>query len=464
MKRSDVRRSFRERKWFNVPWKRVSISRLLLYSAFVALPLFLEKAPEVFNLSPDGQESSILSAPVYLYQWIVTFGPRKPRAHFVRLVLIDRKTEPDDITSETSPCAQRTFMARLLPALAAAQPAVIGIDKYYPPDTCTAKQSAGLVSAVKDVAQKVPIVLLNDDAGPSELESSPPEKLKALEKKGAVVSFPTLDLSPNVTYGLKTLNADERKIPLHWPVISSRDFDRQSASELAHHKAERKDTLTVAVVRQYDPGALTGDAIQWFEDRNTHPFTSFLEESKIPTYSPIDLICGKNQARNIDWRKACLEPNPRYDGLKQLRNRVVIVGQNSSQDIHHTVIGRIPGVVLQANYIESLLDDRYLKPSPWEAELVFSALGLLILEWVFVRLEDNPPAALLTYGGAVALLWFLCSDFVILQLGWYLVAWLPSALGVTARTLELLATKARPKKQPQSISPATLHNALKPGS
>lgn len=450
MKLSEVPKNLLKHPCFHVPWKKVSIWRLLLYAAFVALPLFLEHAPEIFDLGPGTQEHSILSAPIYLYQWIVTFGPRKPRAHFVRLVLIDRMTEPDKITSETSPCAQREFMARLLYALAAAQPAVIAIDKYYPPDSCTAEQSAGLVAALKSVSQRVPVVLLKNDEGPSGLESRDSEKLEVLEKKGAVVRFPTMDFGPNVTYGLKTLNADERKIPLHWPVISEDEFEKQAASELERRSFNLQDTLAVAVVRQYDSGALTQNALQWFENRNTHPFTSFLEESKIPTYSPTDLICATTHARDIDWCDLCTTPDPSYDGLKQLRNRVVIVGQNSSQDIHHTVIGRVPGVVLQANYIESLLDDRYLKPSPWEVELLFSALGLLLLEWAFLCLEDHPFGALFTYAGSVALLWFVCSDFAILQLGWYLVAWLPSALGVTARTIELFAAKARPaKKEPQ---------------
>src|SRR5205807_673579 len=43
---------------------------------------------------------------------------------------------------------------------------------------------------------------------------------------------------------------------------------------------------------------------------------------------------------------------------RHLRHRIVVIGDLAS-DMRMSVIGRVPGVILQANYIESLLDQRY---------------------------------------------------------------------------------------------------------
>ena len=71
-----------------------------------------------------------------------------------------------------------------------------------------------------------------------------------------------MTFGPAVIYGLKTLNADERKIPLMWPVFNVLDFETLSASELAAREPHPEDTLAVSAVRQYDPSTLAavGDA------------------------------------------------------------------------------------------------------------------------------------------------------------------------------------------------------------
>jgi hypothetical protein len=42
-----------------------------------------------------------------------------------------------------------------------------------------------------------------------------------------------------------------------------------------------------------------------------------------------------------------------------LRNKIVVVGWADPGDVHQSVVGKVPGYLLQANYIEALLDDRY---------------------------------------------------------------------------------------------------------
>ncbi len=426
----------------------LTLRNVLIYLVSLGIPFSLDHADsiaEFFDLTPRCPESAVSSS-VLLYQWVVTLGPRKPRAHFVRLILIDAHTEPQDITSETSPCAQRDFMASLLTTVALGDPAVIVIDKFYPPDNCTPDQSAKLMAAVDEVSGRLPLVLLRYKQSEAQLQAIDPEKLRVLHKKRAVVSYKTLAFGGDVKYGLKTLNLDERKIPLEWPVFPADLFERLNAPELVKITPERQDTVAVAAARLYDPGALMQGTIRSLIHNNVHPYTSFLRMSEIPTYSPIDLICGRDHARDVDWRTQCATPNPQSASLKELRNRVVVIGQNASSDIHATVIGRIPGVVLQANYIESLLDDRYLKPANVFLEVAISISWFAVVEYFFALYEKRPVRALILSSASLVVLWLLTYDIAVLQMGYYIVLWPPSALAIIGRFGSLKLDAYRRKK------------------
>jgi len=426
--------------WLAGRFSGSSSKKAPLYLLCLAVPFTLENAVDILEIHSSPKNNLLM--PVFVYQWIVTVGPRKPRAHFVRIAMIDRKTEPDEITSETSPCVQRDFMAKLLTTISSASPAVIAIDKFYPQDNCTPAQSQLLLSAVADISHRLPVVLLRLDSSEVDLQGRSRDKLEVVHNKKAVVSFPTLDFGSAVHYGLKTLNADERRIPLEWPVYASPDFDTKPVADLLRTGPQREETLSVATVRQYDPGTLSQQTIKSFVRSSVHPFTSFLRASEIPTDSAIDLVCGQDRARDLDWRR-CTPPAPSSGRLKELRNRVVVIGQNHSADIHRTVIGSVPGVVLQANYIESLLDDRYLKPAPLWVQLLISIAWLGIVEHFFSRWEARPNHALLLSATVITILWLLTYDIAVLQLGRYLVLWPPSAAAMLGRYVLLkLSPKA----------------------
>jgi hypothetical protein len=203
--------------------RKFPLKKAILYFLALAIPFALERAPDILRLQPGGTGNTLTST-VFLYQWIVTVGPRKPRAHFVQLIMIDPDTEPDELTDPNSPCQQRDFMARLLRVVAEANPAVIVVDKFFGV-SCTAEQTAQLLAAFRDVSNQVPVVLARFDQSPMLLPGRSEAKLHILENKGAVVAFPTLAIDANVKYGLQTLNADDRKIPLQWPVLPKDVFD-----------------------------------------------------------------------------------------------------------------------------------------------------------------------------------------------------------------------------------------------
>jgi len=158
--------------------------------------------------------------------------------------------------------------------------------------------------------------------------------------------------------------------------------------------------------------------------KHVHPFTSFLRESEILTYSAIQLVCDPSILQPSRWEDCTAGAV----GNDAFRNHIVVIGNRIADDFHPSVIGTVPGVVLQANYIESLLDGRYFTPVPfWPAFLVNLALSLGI-GWLFYRFSFLGGGSrnltvlrsfVFIFGG-----WIL-SYFLALQLGYYLVIWFP---------------------------------------
>src|SRR5438093_3563593 len=54
-------------------------------------------------------------------------------------------------------------------------------------------------------------------------------------------------------------------------------------------------------------------------------------------------------------------------------------------DSHYSVIGYVPGVILHANYIEALLDQRYFKPVRWWMNYGVGFLIYLAFHFVLVK-------------------------------------------------------------------------------
>jgi hypothetical protein len=115
-----------------------------------------------------------------------------------------------------------------------------------------------------------------------------------------------------------------------------------------------------------------------------HPFTSFITEPAFQAVHAIDLLCDRQLGANQDWRK-CTAPDlgadPRFSHLKG--GQIILIAENSAQDIHKSVIGEVPGYVLQANYIEALLDDRCFRPIYPLLEVFFTFMGVVVILLIF---------------------------------------------------------------------------------
>jgi hypothetical protein len=106
-----------------------------------------------------------------------------------------------------------------------------------------------------------------------------------------------------------------------------------------------------AVLKKID--ALNSDGSPTVSTRR-HPYTSFLREDQFPTtMRAVDLICSNPP--NESWRNICSRTRILRVNAQTFADKIVIIGiAGVGGDIHQSVLGKVPGVILQANYIESL--------------------------------------------------------------------------------------------------------------
>jgi hypothetical protein len=128
-----------------------------------------------------------------------------------------------------------------------------------------------------------------------------------------------------------------------------------------------------------------------------HPYSSFTARKDLPTASAASIYCLDPPEQSVI---DCSRVSPARDF--DLTGRIAVIG-DASGDTHESVLGEVPGVVLHANYIEALLDDRYYIPlGQWTSILVI-LLSCGVIQLVFWTTE-KPEKAWLYSVGALLLL------------------------------------------------------------
>jgi hypothetical protein len=131
----------------------------------------------VEEVTPDsggGRVTRLILSSVFHYRTFARAGYRTPRAHFVRLVTLERGKEPPDVLpvpgnpEETTRhiCDQRLLMAKLVDALRHAHAGVIVLDKYFTPlAECpdSDPRTQALLAAVQDASRDIPVIVGADD-------------------------------------------------------------------------------------------------------------------------------------------------------------------------------------------------------------------------------------------------------------------------------------------------------------
>jgi hypothetical protein len=401
----------------------------LVYGFALLSSFALEHAAELLFKDRATDEKTtienILTSASAGYQRFVTFGYRKPRAHYVRLVMLDPMREPNGLMNNL--CEKREMYGHVVRRIVEAAPASIVIDATFGPDKCAQDDphTVNFVNAVRSaIEQNVPFTM--------GLKALTREEIPIGNKiitNTELLAQPSLTFAPNdnsLNFGHVRLNADVRKIPLYWPTFFSVDDIRSgtkpiSVPSLAYFAASTYDSLLPVQPR-----------LSALLKSEHHPFSSFIREDQFPTFEALDLVCGTYQTpKDTDWTKC----HPGDYGKAVLRGHIVVVGERTSEEFRDTEVGRIPGVVLQANYIESLLDDRYFVPVPVELQVLLSFLVFGFVEFTFRKQKRRPGVAFVYTVVGITMIW--AASWVLLAgFGRLLLLWIPGVFALIGKYVD----------------------------
>jgi CHASE2 domain len=336
---------------------------------------------------------------------------RRAFPHYVTVITLDKKREPAEIFQDL--CEQRRFMAKLVLRVAREDPAVLVIDKFYSPHACSELDANRALADALNYA-KIPVII-------GDASMTFPEHDQTLVLK------PRMDFGSGmgIKYGLLRVDSDPRRLPLGWRVL-----DAGSEMEV-EMKPRWMPSLSLVAAQEFDP-----QIARRLESKGlmeNHPYTTLISESAMRTYSAIDLICQGRSRPNDNW-KTCTALTPQQN--HSLKGQIVVIGDIGKE----TLIGGMPGVILQANYIESLLDFRYVAPVSTRFEFSLNLVLAVGFAWIFFRTGSKKIFVLVPF--SVLIPWILAYLLVTL-FGYYMVIWFPAGglFGLAMRYWRLSAER-----------------------
>jgi CHASE2 domain-containing sensor protein len=399
---------------------RTALTAIGTYVLVFSIPLVLENAAEIAEHVPALEP--VLKSGARLYQKIATASPRPVMSRFTALVKLSTDTLPANILRNACD-GQREFLSRLLPRIAAARPSMIVLDFAFAAESCDQQQTTDptggtrhLVERLEEVAEQSPIVIG-----------------QVLEKGEDRVIKPSISIpeSPRITYGLLVFNRDTRKVPLSWHVYRSRAEAEDDATE-----PKRVPTLALqaaVVYRSTFPDG--GKQLAQLVETRQHPFTGFMPEEAFTSVQPLRLMCNAEHAAAQAW-KSCADTEGDAAERDKLRGKIAVVGWQQD-DEWDTVAGEMPGYIVNANYIEALLDDHYLKPVAFWWQLALSIVWVLLIELPFHphwQLAKNTALLIsLLIWLAVA---FSVYYFAVVLAGYFTVLFVPSLVALLIRFIQ----------------------------
>jgi CHASE2 domain-containing sensor protein len=363
----------------------------------ILVALMLSDLGDFMGYSPFGSDpcalseidQSSFSAKMYLplARWALRYTPTPS----VAIVYIDPKSDPPDLLTNT--CASRAFLGRLVKDLNAMAAHVIVIDKFYTAGACAEQdKNAAFVSALE--SSRAPVVVGQQTYGLSDSSGVP----------GCLALSPRLEFSnaAKVLYGLTRLNNDDLKIPLRWPVFSDPasgggsqpSAPAQQPRQLADASG---DTLALVAAKVVDPNIESNPSVAKLLAKQIDPYTTFLN---LPHITALTAMCSvetppRAPIEGQPGDEVCapwVRPLDNLNGGQlSLDSKIVAIGEISDGDMHEFPTDlapfppkQRPGVFLHANYIQALLDHRFLEEIPvWltVTGLVVFVIGVYCLYW-----------------------------------------------------------------------------------
>src|ERR1039458_1951049 len=408
----------------------------------VAAVFALENSEEMLGGFPGGEHVRDAVARFANQFQRFSFIPRPLEARYVALLSISDASEGP----LTGPCATRKFMAKLLPRLAEARPALIASDIAFTAgtssDTCPENmpETSELLKAIRAAAATTPIVLGQAALSLEQLKDDEAEELRSRGfGRNDLLFRPrlTTESLPNVRFGLIRVNRQVEKIPLTW---SGRSADTA--------RTEWRESLPLAVAEMYRSTFPAGDRrLKDLEQSSYHPYTALLKEQQFAVVPAIRIMCDEAHAAAHDWSACSAMEGDRHERAK-LHGRIVVLGfSDDRDDLWPTTSGKLPGYALHANYIESLLDARAYRALGLLARLVLSFGWFALVELLFWWYEGSTGRALLSAAFTSLILQRLMDYVALVNFGVYVGLFAPSLLLIGARVIDRTAERVRARRQ-----------------
>jgi CHASE2 domain len=358
---------------------------VLIVAGFLLVAIYLESSHQnkhstnkcEFREAGAADESEADSAQLAIA------GYRDLRSRRVTVVTLREGIDPDRVFSI---CEQRWYIAKLIEALVADGATEIVIDKFYGPRSC-ATDDLGTINFLSAVQHSpIPVVVGRQTHAPkSGLPNSCLILNDSLDFGNKVDANGKSTTQPALVQGITRLDTDIRKIPLTWSCYSS-----DSAFAAGEQPTETNlGTLSWVAASVADSGLMTEPRLVKFRTEGQHPFTSFIDLNAMASADALAVLCASSAKEEIASRyhaDCAMYPL----GETQIKGRIVVIGEDVSGQDQHVLFGHsVPGVYLQANYIESLLDDRPMQSlsSAWNLTIFVSWLIFIYLIFWFVQPE-----------------------------------------------------------------------------
>jgi CHASE2 domain-containing sensor protein len=388
----------------------------------------------------EAPQSSI-SARMYLpiAKWALRYTPSPS----VAIIYIDPAHDPPDLL--TNVCASRAFLARLVPALNTLNAHVIVIDKYYSANACAEQaQNTAFINAME--SSKIPIVV-GQQTHPLPQTST---------GSGCLALTPKLEFSPTskVHYGLTRMDNDDLKIPLRVPVypdpaaIPGTQPAATTSAAPAPLPAAAGDTLSLVAAKLVNPHIESNHILSKLLAAQTDPYTTFLN---LPHITGLTALCSAEASPRapIDGQPGddlCTpwvrDPDNLDGNQLSLAGKIVVIGDIADSDMKPFPTnlapfpaGERPGVFLHANYVQALLDHRFLLEIPTPVTLGLLVLYVLIVYCLYwAHDETGHPRFTLDQAGFWSLVVLaglvVCSFLVLATVSYFTPLWALWGAGV----------------------------------
>jgi hypothetical protein len=368
-----------KKKWS--PSKRVRLAlNAIGLLILIGLVIYLEvpREPEAAVGKCEFLENEDAGESASNYARTAASGYRNVRSRRVTLITFKEGVDPGRVLNNV--CEQRWYAARLIPQLVSEGAAAIVFDKFFGPDSCPERDpgTSDLISAVKNSSAPV-VVGVGSHAPESDPRNVCVIASKSLDfgKKPDAGGKPT-DQSA-VSEGLTRLNFDVRKVPLTWYSYSNDEAFKRGESP------SNKDlgTLSWVAATLLDNDLKNEGGLAQLTKTGQHPFTSFIGPDVFSHGEALRILCESPVKADIEARYQLKCPEPVTD-KPEIRGRIIVIGDDVSGSDRHALFGKeVAGVYLQANYIESLLDGRYLRPFGAGWNFAILALWVAFLYLIF---------------------------------------------------------------------------------